>query len=227
MAWEITIPEGVCSAVKHRVVAKAGQFSDGEESVSPILTNRMLVTETMPLPVRGGETKTFVFDELKNNNSSTATNQGLTLEYTSNPAWYAVQALPYLMEYPHQCTEQVFSRFYANSLATHIANKNPKVKGIFDRWKNTEPNALKSNLSKNQELKSALLEETPWVLDAQSEEQQKQNIGLLFDLNRMSYELNNTLTTLAERQDPNGSWSWFPGGQPNWYITQYLSLIHI
>ena len=222
LAWTIEIPFGGAQAIKHRVVAKSGNFSDGEESVVPVLTNRMLVTETLPLPVRGGEIKTFIFDELKNANSSTLANQGLTLEYTSNPAWYAVQSLPYLMEYPHQCTEQVFSRFYANSLATHVANDNPKVKNIFDRWKNYEPEALKSNLSKNQELKTALLEETPWVLDAQNEEQQKQNIGLLFDLNRMSYELDNALATLAERQEGNGGWAWFPGGRPNWYITQYV-----
>ena len=90
------------------------------------------------------------------------------------------------MEYPYECTEQIFSRYYANSLATEVANSHPKVKRVFDQWKNIETDALKSNLSKNQELKYALLEETPWVLDAQSEEQQKKNIGLLFDLNRMS-----------------------------------------
>ena len=42
---------------------------------------------------------------------------------TSNPAWYAVQALPYLMEYPYECNEQTFSRYYANALASHIANR--------------------------------------------------------------------------------------------------------
>ena len=41
----------------------------------------------------------------------------LTVEYTSNPAWYAVQALPYLMEYPYDCAEQTWNRYYANSLA--------------------------------------------------------------------------------------------------------------
>ncbi len=222
LAWTIEIPNAGAQAIKHRIVAKAGSFSDGEEAIVPVLTNRMLVTETLPLPVRGGESKNFTLEKLKTNNSSTLTTQGLTLEYTSNPAWYAVQALPYLMEYPHQCTEQIFSRFYANSLATHVANSSPKVKAIFDRWKNYEPDALKSNLSKNQELKTALLEETPWVLDAQSEEQQKQNIALLFDLNRMSYEMEQVLQQLAQRQEGNGGWAWFPGGRPNWYITQYV-----
>ena len=47
------------------------------------------------------------------------------------PAWYAVMALPYLMEYPHECSEQVFNRLYANALARHIAQKDPKVRRVF------------------------------------------------------------------------------------------------
>jgi len=221
--WDLIIPFGI-SAVTYRVVARAGDFSDGEENTLPILTNRMLVTESMPLPVRGNSTKSFVFEKLKNSGkSSTLKHHKLTLEYTSNPAWYAVQALPYMMEYPHECSEQIFSRFYANSLATHIANANPRVKRVFDAWKNT-PNssALLSNLEKNQELKSVLLQETPWVLDAKNESQSKQRIGLLFDLNNMANQFNSALSKLQKNQNPSGGWSWFPGMPDSWWITQYI-----
>ena len=128
-----------------------------------------------------------------NNKSDTLVHHKYTLEFTSNPAWYAVQALPYIMEYPYECAEQLFSRFYANSLASHIANSNPKIKKVFALWKegatkNTgekggNSGALLSNLEKNQELKSLMLEETPWVLDAQDETERKKRIGLLFDFN--------------------------------------------
>ena len=47
-------------------------------------------------------------------------NQNLTVQVASNPAWYAVLALPYLMEYPYECSEQIFNRFYANALARHL-----------------------------------------------------------------------------------------------------------
>ncbi len=223
LAWRFKIPDVAdVPVIEHTVVAVAGEYSDGERSAAPVLSNRMLVTETKPLPVRGHETKGFVFESLKKNNSSTLRHQGLTLEFTQNPAWYAVQALPYLMEYPYECTEQVFSRYYANSLATSVSNSHPKIKSVFDKWRDYEPDALLSNLSKNQKLKTALLEETPWVLNAQSEEQQKQNIGLLFDLNRMAYEQEASLKKLQDRQMPGGGWAWFPGGRDSWYITQYL-----
>lgn len=221
LAWKLKIPVGKVPVLTHRVVAKSGDFSDGEESSAPVLTNRMLVTETKPLPVRGNQTKDFTFEAMqKASKSNTLQHHKYTLEFTSNPAWYAVQALPYIMEYPYECTEQIFNRFYANSLATSVANSHPKIKAVFDRWKGTP--AMQSNLSKNQELKTALLEETPWVLQAQSEEEQKRNIGLLFDLNKMSNEQAKAMNVIADRQLSNGGFAWFPGGEDNWYITQYI-----
>jgi uncharacterized protein YfaS (alpha-2-macroglobulin family) len=221
LEWSIEIPEGI-QAITYRIVAKAGNFSDGEEMILPVVTNRMLVTETLPLPVRGKQTKTFRFDKLVDNSSTTLRNHRFTLEFTSNPAWYAVQALPYLMEYPYECTEQTFSRFYANSIASHIANSNPKIKRVFDTWAMIQPDALLSNLEKNQELKSALLEETPWVLNAKDESQRKRNIALLFDLNRMANEQERALKKILEAQLGNGGFTWFPGFPDDRYITQYI-----
>src|SRR4029079_7114050 len=154
--------------------------------------------------------------------SETLQNYSLAVEYTSNPAWYAVQALPYLMEYPYECAEQTWNRYYANSLATMIANSSPRIKQIFEQWKTKDTSTLLSNLQKNQELKSVLLEETPWVLQAKSEEQQKKNIALLFDTVKMRSELNNSLEKLKQMQSENGGFVWFKGGPDDRYITQYI-----
>jgi uncharacterized protein YfaS (alpha-2-macroglobulin family) len=219
--WEISIPEGI-QAITYRVVAKAGTFSDGEEMTLPVVTNRMLVTETLPLPVRGNQKKKFTFDKMVSSDSKTLRHHKFTLEYTSNPAWYAVQALPYLMEYPYDCVEQIFSKFYANSIATHVANSNPKIKQVFDTWKNTQPDALLSNLEKNQELKTALLEETPWVLQAKDESQRKRMIGVLFDLNRMAGEQEKALEKVVKAQTSNGGFAWFNGMPEDRYMTQHI-----
>lgn len=223
VSWKISIPEGL-QAITYRITATAGSFSDGEEAAIPVLSNRMLVTESMPLPVKRNQTKEFTFAKLVNSNSvsSTLRNYRLSLEYTSNPAWYAVQALPYLMEFPHECAEQLFSRYYANSLATHIANSDPKIKRVFESWKNISPDALKSNLEKNEELKSVLLQESPWVREAASEHERRQRIALLFDLNRMASEQAAALKKLGEMQYPGGAWPWFPGMPENRTITQHI-----
>ena len=221
--FPIDVPYQFNKALVWRIVATAGAVSDGEETALPVLTNRMLVTETITLSMRGTGTKNFSFDKLINSGGSeTLQHHALTVEYTSNPAWYAVQALPYLMEYPYDCAEQVWNRYYANALATTIANSSPRIKQIFESWKTKDTAALLSNLQKNQELKAVLLEETPWVLQAKSEEQQKKNIALLFDLVRMSNELNSSLEKLKQMQSPNGGFVWFKGGPDDRYITQYI-----
>ena len=221
--FPLEIPFNFNSAMTYRIVASSTNFSDGEEMSLPILTNRMLVTESMPLNLRNSNKKDFRFDKLLNSvNSNTISNHALTVEYTSNPAWYAVQALPYLMQYPYECAEQVFNRYYANTLASYISNTIPTIKTIFEKWKTVDTAALLSNLQKNEELKSALLQETPWVLAAQSEAQQKKNIALLFDMVKMSNETEKSIAQLKEMQSPNGGFVWFKGGPDDRYITQYI-----
>jgi hypothetical protein len=219
VSWDLSIPETV-QAVQYKIIAKANQFSDGEQNLLPVLTNRMLVTESLPMHIKTGETKTFVLDKLKTNKSKTLKHHKLSLEITSNPAWYAVQALPYLMEYPYDCNEQTFSRYYANALATHITSSTPRIQAVFKQWKNSD--ALHSNLEKNEELKSILIEETPWLRNAQSDSEQKKRIALLFDLNRMTQELQSSLLKLKNNQMDSGAWSWFGNYKPNRFITQHI-----
>lgn len=221
VSWTINVPYET-SAVKYRFVAAAGDFSDGEENVLPILSNRMLVTESMPMPIRGNQSKNFKFEKLISNRSKTLRHHRYTLEFTSNPAWYALQAMPYMMEYPYECSEQTFTRYYSNAIATHIMNSNPKIKKVIEDWGENSPEAFLSNLQKNQELKSLMLEETPWVLQAKSEEQTKKNLSILLDLNRMSKELDKALGKTIKNQSANGGWPWFPGMKENRYITQHI-----
>ncbi|MBU2949508.1 carboxypeptidase-like regulatory domain-containing protein [Tamlana agarivorans] len=219
VSWQLNIPENI-QAVQYKVLAKSETFSDGEQNTLPVLSNRMLVTESLPMWIKSNETKTFTLDKLKNNASTSLTNHKLTLEVTSTPAWYAVQALPYLMEYPYECNEQTFSKYYANALAQHIVQSNPKIEAVFNQWKSQD--VLISNLENNDELKSILIQETPWLRDAQSETEQKKRIALLFDLNKMDSELQTAINKIKSNQLHSGAWPWFNGGRANRYITQHI-----
>ncbi|HXR07659.1 MAG TPA: alpha-2-macroglobulin family protein, partial [Candidatus Acidoferrum sp.] len=219
-SWRITVPDGA-PFLSYKAVAATGDLSDGEEGGLPVLSRRIFVTESMPLAIRGPATAKFEFKKLaESGKSKTLQNQGLTVEMASHPAWYAVLALPYLMEFPYECSEQTFNRLYANALARHIANHDPKIRAVFDQWKNTP--ALDSPLEKNQDLKSVMVEETPWLRQAQNESQARRNVGILFDDNRLNYETDATLRKLTEMQNGDGCWPWFPGGPGNDYITLYI-----
>ncbi|MDR0697601.1 MAG: hypothetical protein LBG28_00055 [Tannerella sp.] len=221
LRWELAIPEGL-RAITYKVTAQAGTHADGEEKTLPVLTNSMLVTETLPFSIRAGKEKNLLFDRFVNNRSTTLRHHRLTLEFTSAPAWYAVQALPYIMEYPYECAEQTFSRYYANMLATTIVNKMPRIRQVFDLWKTFGSEALMSNMEKNRELKQIVLEETPWLAQAKNETERKKRIGLLFDLNRMSSEMSRTFNKLKNIQNSDGGFPWFEGQLSNRYITQHI-----
>jgi hypothetical protein len=220
-AWKLKVPDGA-DPLSYKAVGSTGRLSDGEEGLLPVLSRRTLVTESLPLPVRGAQTKKFEFTKLiESGKSDTLKSQSLTVQMVSNPSWYAVMALPYLMEFPHECTEQTFNRLYANSLARHIAASDPKIRHVFDQWKGTP--ALDSPLEKNQDIKSVILEETPWVRQAQAESQARKNVGILFDDNRLNDETARLLRKLGEQQLGDGMWPWFPGGRGNEYITLYIT----
>lgn len=222
VSWTIKVSEDL-QAVNYEIFASSGTFTDGEGGFLPVLTNRMLVTETLPMQVLGNQTKNYVLEKLKNNTSKTLKNHQLTLEITENPVWYAIQALPYLMEYPYECAEQTFNRLYANAIAGHVVQSNPAIKRTFELWKNLpDSKALLSNLEKNQELKMLLIEETPWLRSAENESEQKKRIALLFDMNKMAQEQARAMSRIVQMQTPNGGFSWFPGMPDNRYITQYI-----
>src|SRR5690606_10282644 len=79
-----------------------------------------------------------------------------------------------------------------------------------------------SSLHRNQELKAILIEETPWVLDALGEKTSRKNLAAMMDPEYLKKEIENLSKKLRDRQNSNGSWSWFPGGQGNKFITQAI-----
>jgi TonB-dependent SusC/RagA subfamily outer membrane receptor len=220
--WKFFIPKNI-QAIQYRIVAKSGNFSDGEQNILPVLSNRMLVTETMTMQIKGNQKKNFTLQKLMNNTSTTLSNHKLTLEITSNPVWYAIQAMPYLMEFPYECSEQVFSRYYVNTIASYLIKSHPKIETVFKKWASSD--ALISNLEKNPELKSIVIQETPWLRDAQSESEKKKRIALLFNLNKMKNEQDKALSKLKQMQRSDGGFSWFSGGKyVNRNITQHIAI---
>ncbi|MFW2136886.1 alpha-2-macroglobulin family protein [Chryseobacterium sp. TY4] len=217
--WDIKVPKAMDN-VGYRILAKSQNFADGEENTIPILANRMLVTETLPIFIKEGQNKTFTMHSLLNDTSTSAANFNLTVEMTTNPLWFAVMSIPYLRTYPHECSEQLFSRLYGNMLSTYIMNSSPKIKKIFDEFnaKETPTNPLEAN----QELKTILLEETPWLSSIKDEKEQMKQLAVFFNLNKMQRDLKKAQRDLVDRQNPDGSFSWFPGGNKDKTVSGHI-----
>ncbi|MCP4890120.1 MAG: alpha-2-macroglobulin family protein, partial [Planctomycetaceae bacterium] len=85
-AWQLQVPDGM-GYLTYKAVGSSGRVSDGEEGYLPVLSRRILVTESIQLPIRGIESKDFDFDKLlKSANSDTLQHQSLTVQMTSNPS---------------------------------------------------------------------------------------------------------------------------------------------
>ncbi|MDN5423055.1 MAG: hypothetical protein L0G07_06580, partial [Chryseobacterium sp.] len=219
LTWKLKVPNNVSSIIL-KVVAKAGAYSDGEQQAIAILPNRMLVTDAVPVFVKEGETKTFVLDNLKNSNSTTMTNVSNTLELTTNPIWEIMFALPSLKNDQNSSADVIFNKWFADVLASEIFKANPKMKTVFEEYKNK--GLLNSNLEKNQELKQLLLEETPWVLESKNEGEQMQKLALLFDANTMRNSINQDWSDLKKLQNPDGGFSWYPGYPSSYGTSLYI-----
>ena len=220
LEWRIRVPD-YQGFLSYKAVAVTDDLIDGEEGWLPVLSRRVAVRESLALPIRGKQTKSLTFASLAaSEGSKTIQHQSLTVQMVSQPAWYAVLALPYLMEFPHECCEQTFNRYYANALARHIAASDPKIRAVFEQWKGTD--ALKSPLEKNEEMKAVMIEETPWLREAASESTARRNVGILFDEARLKEESGRTLKKLEETRISDGTWPWFPGGNRSDFITLYI-----
>ena len=220
--FRIAIPDG-CGYLKYVAKAKGAKFADGEEGVLPVLARRILVREAVQLNARGNETKSFKLDNLlASKDSATIRHQDLTVRAVSRPAWYAVLSLPYLMEFPHECCEQTFSRYYANALGEFIANSDPRIRATFDAWKAAGAEALKSPLETNPQLKAIALEATPWIREAEHETAARARLGDLFGKEKLADEQARCMEKLRTERNRDGRWPWFPGGPSSDYITLYI-----
>jgi TonB-dependent SusC/RagA subfamily outer membrane receptor len=216
MSWTVVVPENLIG-IHYKIIAKADQFSDGEENEIPVLSNNQLVTETVPLWVKANSEKEFVMENLKNNTSKTLKNHQLVVEYTSNTSWLVLQSLPYLMEYEHDCAEQLFAKFYANSLANQIISSQPEIASLFEKWRTKN-----SKLAENENLKNIDLSQTPWASDQESDKEKQQKLATLFDLQKTVLAQNTLIDQLILKQKSSGGFTWFGGETENLFITKHI-----
>ncbi|MCR4772965.1 MAG: alpha-2-macroglobulin [Prevotella sp.] len=202
-----------------RITASGKGFSDGEQHYLPLLPSEEMVTNTLPISIIGKGLHNFDFSKLFP--SKDARHKKLTIEYTNNPAWMMVQALSFITNPDDKNAISLASAYYANAIGRHILTLNPKIKDVIKLWKNEQgkETSMMSALQKNEELKTIVLNETPWIADADNEAKQKQQLISFFDDNAISYRLNNILTELKKLQNADGSFSWWKGMNGSPYMT--------
>ena len=205
-----------------QVTAAGEGFSDGEQHYLPLLPATERVIVTVPFTQIEPGTKTIDLSQLI---PVDGTNGKLTMEYTNNPAWLMIQTLPYIGKPIDDDVISQATSYYANSIGQYLIDQNPKAKTAFELWQQEkgDETSLMSALEKNQDLKELVLNETPWVMDADGEAEQKQRLADFFDTNTMQQRLSSALDKMRKLQQTEGSWSWWSDMPGSFYMTVAVS----
>ena len=108
----------------NKVVAAGNGYSDGEQHYLPVLSNRELVVNTLPITLHQKGEQNFDLSKLflnkEGKQAKGAENAKVTVEYTNNPSWLMVKALPSISNPDEEDAISLMSAIYANTITTHI-----------------------------------------------------------------------------------------------------------
>ena len=212
----------------NKVVASGNGYSDGEQHYLPVLSNREFVTNTLPFTITEKGMKNFDLTKLfmgkDGRLAKDAADAKVTIEYTNNPSWLMIQALPTVSNPSDDNAISLMAAIYSNSIARHIMQQSPVIKQVVELWKQESAGtSLKSNLEKNQELMNIILNETPWVMDADRESDQKAQFINYFDESQNANRLTSQIAKLKTLQNNDGSFSWWKGMTGSRYMTTAIA----
>lgn len=219
-------PEGY-SVVGWKMIADGTTFSDGEQHLLPVLSDKETVFESLPLTIRDQRVCTFSLDTLFDRHGESATGKRLTVEFTGNPVWYAIQALSRLKQPDTDDVVAWATAYYANALAAYIAHSHPEIRTVVNAYKlqGESDNWRQSHLKQNQDLKNISLVNSPWIQEAWTEEGRKASLITLFDANNIHNGSQEAVMRLKKLQNADGTWSWYHGMHGNRYMTTYIALL--
>ena len=220
----------------NKVVAAGKGYSDGEQHYLPVLSNRELVTNTLPVTLTEKGEQSFDLSKLfagkDGKKAKNAADTKVTIEYTNNPSWLLIQALPSLSNPVNDDNAiSLMAAIYSNSIARYIMKSSPVIKQVVELWKQETASgnasgktdksgaSLMSSLEKNQELKNIVLNETPWMMAADKESEQKAKLINYFDESQISFRLASQVAKLQALQNPLGAFSWWKGMDGSRYVT--------
>ena len=210
--WKIKIPENY-EDVLVKIVAGTSDFSDGEQQILPILSNKITITESQSIVLLPQESKEIKLDISPNQFEL------FKLKIETNPLFTVLSSLEQLAIYPYDCTEQTTSKWFAYKMLAILQKKYPKIAEYFKtiNQKNIPKTGLEYEISTKQ---------TSWNKPAKSQDKIIAEIAKTMDEKYIQKQLTILENKLIKAQFSDGSFPWFIGGKTNLEITKQ-NLIYI
>lgn len=224
IASTTVIAPATIQAILFRVRSYDGSYSDGEQTLIPILRDSQEVTDSnvfylspdqkekaVSLPETGGNSRTII-------------------SFCENPTWEVVSALPGLSsDKEPDSSFKTAANLFSAAIASGLIKSNPEIESRLKEWleSNRSENTLLSMLEKNEDLKQLTLTSTPWVNDAASDKERMTRLALLFDSKQTKDAINSAISSLEKFGCANGGWKWCDYNEkPSlWATTHILNML--
>ncbi len=217
LPFSIRTPTRV-GTVAFRVTARAGDLSDGELRPLPLLPGRMHLSQSRFVTLRDRDRRELRFGELGADDDPTRVDELLAVTLDAQLFYSVLNALPYLVDYPYECTEQTLNRFLSTGILGSLYDRFPSVARMarrfserdtrFEAWEADDPNRTMS------------LEETPWLQMARGGGED--DLVNVLDPRIARAQRDLSLAKLEQAQTSLGGFPWWPGGPPSPYMTLYM-----
>ncbi len=220
LTFNLVAPKRV-GEVAVKVQAKAGDTSDGELRPVPLLPSRMHLLQSRFVTLKDKDSRTVRFEDLAKDDDPTRLNEQLVVTVDAQLFYSVLNAMPYLVRYPYECTEQTLNRFVSTGIVSGVFRDHPAVASMakklskrqtkYESFADADPNRKLS------------YEESPWLLQSRGgDTAADEDLINMLDPRNVAIERDAALAKLRKAQTPQGGFPWFPGGPPSPYITTYI-----
>jgi uncharacterized protein YfaS (alpha-2-macroglobulin family) len=220
VAFSLSAPARV-GTVAFKVTAKAGALSDGELRPLPVLPGRMHLVQSRFATLKQGVQRELSFPDMGKTDDPTRINEQLVVTIDAQLFYGLLEALPYLINYPYECTEQTLNRFLSTGILTGLYGQYPQVarmaealskrETVYETFDSADPN------------RKMALEETPWLIMAKGGESAGYGVENVLDPRAAKAQKEASLAKLLKAQTSRGAFPWWPGGPPSPYMTLYIA----
>ncbi|HSW37906.1 MAG TPA: alpha-2-macroglobulin family protein, partial [Acidobacteriota bacterium] len=219
LTFPVTTPKQP-GEVAFRVTARSGEFSDGELRPIPILPGRFHLMQSRFITMKAPGRRVMRFEDLARDDDPTRIHQQMVVTLDAQLFYSVLSAIPYLVNYPYESTEQILNRFLSTGILASLYREYPAIERMakefsaretrLERWDEPDPN------------RRMALEETPWLQQSRGGRDDVSDLINVLDSRIAAAERAAALEKLREAQTAAGGFPWFAGGPPSPYMTLYL-----
>ncbi len=219
LAFDIKTPTRV-GLVAFKVIARSGDFSDGELRPIPILPGRMHLVQSRFVTLKNKDRRVMTFEDMEKDDDPTLIQDQMVITIDTQLFYSVLTALPYLVNYPYECTEQLLNRFLSTGIMSSLYDDYPAIKRMAKRFSRRKTEW--ETFNEDDPNRKMALEETPWVQESQGGYKRSDPLINVLDPRIAKAFRDSSLAKLKKAQTSIGAFPWFPGGRPSPYMTLYL-----